>query len=496
MHRTAPPPAGKPAPLVLRDYQEAAINEVRAAMRKHRRVLLVLPTGGGKTAIASFMTDETVAKGRTVYFNCHRDELVEQTSRTWRKYGIDHGFIAAKRPKVRKLANVCSIDTLKNRLMSTPEPALVIWDESHHLGAEGWQAVMDAWPNAWHVGLTATPWRLDGCGLGRQFQVMVEGPTSAWLMERGHLSQYEIFAPNPPDMAGARTDKDGNYSKRDASKRMDMPKRTGDIVKHWRMYADGMRTIAFAVNRADSMTIVQRFNEAGIPAAHLDGDTDTEDRKRIIQEFASGRILVLSNVALFGEGFDLSAIAQTDVTIDCLIDAAPTKSLSAVLQRWGRVLRPKDYPAIILDHAGNSNAHGFPDDEREWTLDDRETSGSGGGGAAEGPPPPVTCGGCFRQMRRPLPDKCPKCGTPIITEAPPEVVEGDEDLTRRTEADKKAIRAQQRAEEHAAKTLPALVALAHRRGYPNPTAWAMRKFHSSTWRKEIARRQAAELQAA
>jgi DNA repair protein RadD len=238
------------------------------------------------------------------------------------------------------------------------------------------------------------------------------------------------------------------------------------------------------------MEIVRRFNDADISAAHLDADTDDGERTRIIQDFAAGRILILSNVGLFGEGFDLSAIAQTEVTIDCLIDAAPTKSLSAVLQRWGRVLRPKPCPAIILDHAGNSNTHGFPDDDRPWTLADREKSGNGGKGE-NGPPPPYTCK-CFRQLKRPLPQKCPQCNAAIVPDVAP-VEEGDEDLRRRTAEDKRAIRAQQKAEENAAKTLPSLVALAHKRGYPNPTGWAMKKFQASAWRKEIARKTAEAL---
>jgi DNA repair protein RadD len=473
------------AALVLRpEYQVPAIDALREALRKYRRVLLQLPTGGGKTAIASFLAQEIAARGKLVYFNCHRAELVEQTSRTWQKYGIAHGFIAAGRPKALAHAVICSIDTLKNRLLTTPEPAVAIWDECHHLGAAGWQAIMDAWPNARHIGLSATPWRLDGSGLGRQFEYMVEGPTPAWLIERGFLSRYEIFAPNPPDMTGARKDKSRDWTKRDASQRMDMPKRTGDIVKHWRKYANGLRTIAFAVNVADSMTIVARFNESGIPAAHLDADTPKEDRKQIIRDFADGRLLVVSNVALFGEGFDLSAIAQTDVTVDCLIDAAPTQSLSAVLQRWGRVLRPKDFPAVILDHAGNSNVHGFPDDEREWSLDDRERTGKGGRGE-DGPPPPYTCK-CFRQIKRPLPTKCPHCGIAIVPDVKP-VDEGDEELTRRTDADKAAVRAQLRREEHDAKSIADLIALANRRGYSNPTGWAFKKWSNSPWRKQIAR---------
>ena len=474
-----------PVPLVLRpEYQVPAIDDLRAAMRKYRRVLLQLPTGGGKTAIASYLAQEIKAAGRRVYFNVHRAELIEQTSRTWAKYGIDHGFIAANRPRTQALASVCSIDTLKNRLLTTPEPDFVIWDEAQHLGAAGWQMVMDAWQRARHIGLSATPWRLDGSGLGRQFEFMVQGPSPAWLIGNGFLSTYEIFSPNPPDMKGARKDREGDFTKRDASARMDMPKRTGDIVQHWRRYANGMRTIAFAINRADSQLIVERFNANGIPAAHLDGDTPDAERARIIQDFAAGRILVLSNVALFGEGFDLAAIAQADVTIDCLIDAAPTQSLSAVLQRWGRVLRPKDYAAVILDHAGNSNRHGFPDDEREWTLDDREKSGKGGK-VADGPPPPYTCK-CFRQIRRPLPDKCPHCDVSLIPDVKP-VEEGEGELQRRTAADKAAIRAQLKREENDAKSLHDLIALANRRGYANPTGWAFKKFQSSDWRKQLAR---------
>ncbi len=478
-------------PLVLRpEYQVPAINELREALRKFRRVLLQLPTGGGKTAIASFLAREITGRGKVVYFNCHREELVEQTSRTWRKYGIAHGFIAADRPKTLSLASVCSIDTLKNRLLTTPEPDVAIWDECHHLGAAGWQAVMDAWPNARHIGLTATPWRLDGSGLGRQFDHMVQGPSPAWLMDHGFLSRYEIFAPNPPDMKGARKDREGDFTKRDASARMDMPKRTGDMVVHWRRYANALRTIAFAINRADSQMIVERFNASGIPFAHLDGDTPRGERKEIIQAYGGGELIGLSNVALFGEGFDLAAIAQMDITIDCLIDAAPSQSLSAVLQRWGRVLRPKDFPAVILDHAGNSNRHGFPDDEREWSLADREKSGKGGKGA-DGPPPPYTCK-CFRQVKRPLPAKCPHCDIAIIPDAKP-VEEGEGELQRRTAADKAAVRAQLKREENEAKSLHDLIALANRRGYTNPTQWAFKKYQASAWRKQLAHDRAQAL---
>jgi superfamily II DNA or RNA helicase len=475
------------AQVQLRDYQQDMISGLRAQLKDHRRVLLQAPTGSGKTVLASYIAAETAGRGKLVAFCCHREELINGTSNTFEKYGIPHGFVAASRPASNAAVNVCSIDTLKNRLAVIPQPNIALWDEAHHLGAEGWRAIMDAWPNAYHIGLSATPWRLDGSGLDDCFDALVPGPSTAWLIEQGHLSSFEIFAPNPPSMRGARRGSD--YSKADASARMDIPKRTGDIIKHWRLHADGMRTIGFAVNVADSMMIVERFNAAGIKAAHLDGKTPAGKRKQIIRDFAGGIIKVLFNVALFDEGFDLAAIAGVeDLTVDCLIDAAPTMSLSRVLQRWGRVLRRKPYPAIILDHAGNSARHGFPDDDREWTLAGRE---KGKAANDNGPPPPVTCTGCFRQIKRPLPECCPSCKKRLLAEIKA-IEAADGDLRKITADEKAALRSARKAEEHNAKTLAELTSLAQRRGYPSPQAWAFRKWSNSPWRKELAKKSIAQ----
>ena len=470
----------------LRDYQEDMIARLRVALRSHRRVLLQAPTGSGKTVLASFIAAETSGRGRLTYFNCHRAELLRGTSNTFRKYDIEHGFIAADMPPPHSLVNVCSIDTLKNRLAVTPEPKVCLWDEAHHLGAAGWTAIMEAWPNALHIGLSATPWRLDGSGLADQFDELVPGPTTAWLIEQGHLSDYEIFAPTAPNMKGARRAR-GDFAAKDASERMEIPKRTGDIIKHWRLHAEGRRTIGFAVNVVDSLMLVERFNAAGIPAAHLDAKTPKAERKRIIEAFVAGTILVLFNVALFDEGFDLAAIAGVDdLTIDCLIDAAPTMSLSRVLQRWGRVLRRKPYPAIILDHAGNSARHGFPDDERVWTLEGRE---KGAAANDNGPPPPVTCTGCFRQIRRPLPECCPSCGKKLLAEVK-EIEATDGELKKITAEEKDALRKKRQQEERHAKSLAELVALGQRRGYPNAQAWAFKRWQATLTRQRPTRKSA------
>ncbi|MBF9235552.1 DEAD/DEAH box helicase [Microvirga alba] len=457
----------------LRDYQVDVIQGARAALRRSRRVLLQLPTGGGKTALASFMAGETAGKGRPVFFICHRAELVNQTSFTFRKFGIPHGFVAAGLPMdVRQPVQVCSIDTLKNRLHQLPDPALLIWDECHHLAAAGWQKVQNHYGSAFHIGLSATPCRLDGKGLDAHFDELVTGPTVAWLIEHGHLSPYRAFAPSAPDMTGVRKQM-GDFVRGETERAMDKPKLTGDAITHWLKHANGMRSVGFAVTVAHSMHMAEQFNAAGIPSAHLDGGTPKADRARIIRDYADGRILVLFNVDLFGEGFDLSAIAQRDVTIDCVLQMRPTQSLGLHLQQVGRALRPSPgKTAIILDHAGNIRRHGLPDDEREWSLEGNQGKGRKAANDNE-PPPPITCTGCFAQIRRPAPPVCPYCGHHIAPEPKKiEVAEGE--LQEITDSEKAAIRANLKREQAEAKSLQELVALGARRGYKSPQQWAFR----------------------
>lgn len=470
--------------VILRDYQAAMIDGARNAMRTSRRVLLQAPTGAGKTALASYMTDETQSRDRLVYFVCHRAELLTQTSATFRKFGIAHSFIAAGMPYDPRLrVQICSIDTLKNRMHIVPEPSLCIWDECHHIVAAGWAAVMDAWTKAFHIGLSATPIRTDGKGLDHLFDELVTGPAVAWLIERGHLSPYLAFIPaGGMDVGGVHT-RMGDFVGKEIEAKIDRPKLVGDIIQHWRKHAGELLSIAFAPSLDFSMYMVDQFNAAGIPAAHLDGNTDKAERKKIIQRFADGEIRVLWNRFLFGEGLDLAAIAQKDVTIDCVIDAAPTQSLALAMQRWGRALRPGEgKTAILLDHAGNMLRHGFPDDEREWALEGSEKQGRGSTGTVQ---PPIICGDCFNAIKRPAPPACPHCGKALKPEVKPlEVADGE--LVAANDNEKAKVRAQLRKEEQQAKTLSELVALAQKRGYKNPMHWAQRKYGGSKWRQQLA----------
>jgi superfamily II DNA or RNA helicase len=457
----------------LRDYQDDLVARTGQALRRVRRVLVVLPPGGGKTVIAAFIAQAFAGRDAQTFFNCHRQELLKQTSGTFTDCALPHSFIAAGRPMyVNAKVQVCSVDTLKNRLAKLPEPKAVIWDECHHIGAAGWAAIMAAWPNAYHIGLTGTPWRLDGAGLGEYFDEMVLGPTAAELIAMGNLSRYEIYAPNTPDMKGVRKQM-GDFAKGDAENKMREPKIIGDIVTHWKRNINGLLTVGYAVNVAHSRYMAELFNSNGIPSAHLDGDTDDGERERAIQAYASGDIRVLWNVNLFGEGFDLSAWAKRPVTIDAAILASPTASLSRYLQAAMRPMRPAPNKiAIINDHAGNSGRHGFPDDERDWDLNGSAKKPKAAND--NGPPPPITCDRCFMQIRRPMPPKCPHCGKLLLAEAK-EIEVGEGELVRMTEADKARVRAQRKREEAECKTLDDWVSLGRQRGYDFPLQWARKR---------------------
>jgi superfamily II DNA or RNA helicase len=458
--------------IVLRDYQNTVVTATGQALRRNRRVLVVVPPGGGKTVIAAFMAQAFAARGQTAFFNCHRQELIKQTSGTFADCGLEHSFIAAGQPMyVNAAVQICSIDTLKNRLAKLQEPKVVFWDECHHIAAAGWSAIMEAWPNSYHIGLTGSPWRLDGSGLGRHFDEMILGPSTAELIEMGKLAPYEIFAPSTPDMKGVRKSM-GDFAKADAEQKMREPKIIGDIVNHWKKHASGLLTVGYAVNVAHSQYMSELFNQNGIPAAHLDGGTENSERKRIIQKYADGDIKVLWNVGLFGEGFDLSAWAGKPVTIDAAILANPTTSLSKYLQESMRCMRPREgKTAIILDHAGNSSRHGFPDDDRDWQLEDRKKGKKSD--AQDGPPPPLTCDGCYRQWRRPAPAVC-TCGKHLVAEAK-EIEVGEGELKKLTEADKQRVRANRKREEAECKSLEDWISLGRQRGYDFPLQWAQKR---------------------
>lgn len=453
----------------LRPYQAKAIDEAREAYRQHRAVLFQLPTGGGKTVTASTVVHGAAQKRNRVWWLTHRRELATQASRTFHALGIPHGLVQAGGiTDANALVQVASIQTIARRLDKLPEPALIVFDEAHHIGAAQWDAVFNHYPRAKILGLTATPWRLDGQGLGKWFSHMINGPTVRQLIDEGSLCDFRLFAPSAPDLTGVGTI-GGDFKAGALAKAMDRPAIVGDAIGHYRRLCPGKRAVVFAAGVANSQSIVAQFMAAGIPAEHVDGSMGTAERDAIVERFRRGETLVLSNADLFGEGFDVPAI-------EAVILLRPTKSLSLYLQQVGRALRPmegKDV-AIILDHAGNSLRHGLPDDERVWSLEDREKRAK-----REALDTPVRqCTECFF-VYRPAP-KCPCCGhAPPVQVRELEQIEGTLAEVTRVEP-----RAKFR-EQGRAGSLDDLIRLGRERGYKNPEFWARK-----VWASRQARRAA------
>lgn len=264
------------------------------------------------------------------------------------------------------------------------------------------------------VGLmvTASPERLDGTGLGLGHggyaDTMIEAPPMGWLIKQGYLSRYRVFTtPHQINLEGVHT-RMGDYVAGELQERVDKPSVTGDAIKHYQQHARGMRAVVFCVSVEHSKHVAAEFNAAGIPSAHIDGSIDDSERDGAITKFADGELVVLTQVNLVSEGFDLGSIAQKDVTIDCIIDLAPTQSLVNAMQRWGRALRPAPGKvAVLLDHAGNILRHGFPDDEREWSLEGRKKGKRKADNDNEPDVKISTCPKCFA-IHRPSP-VCPVC---------------------------------------------------------------------------------------
>jgi superfamily II DNA or RNA helicase len=347
------------------------IERLRAAIRQRlkARVLLVAPTGSGKTVIASAIVHAGAAKGRRVLFLAHRRELVMQAHAKLWSYGIDAGVIQAGfEPRLEQPVQVGSIQTLWARAfrgsrMDPPPADLVIVDEAHRARAHTYTKILANYPDAVVLGLTATPCRGDGRGLGNAFDVMVECPPVQELIEAGFLVPTRVYAPSTPDLTGVRVAR-GDYVESELAERMDKAQLVGDIVGHWHRLADRRKTVVFATGVAHSIHIRDEFLRAGVLAEHIDGKTPTAERDAILARLSRGEIDVVCNCAVLCEGWD-----QPDVS--CIALARPTKSMGLYRQMVGRVLRPspgKDH-ALVLDHSGAVFQHGFVEEPVVWTLD-------------------------------------------------------------------------------------------------------------------------------
>jgi len=455
----------------LRQYQVDIISQARELMRQGvRSVLIQSPTGSGKTLLTAKMIGTAREKGLSAWFTVHRRELIRQSILAFDKVGIPHGVVSAGWiTDLRHSIQIASVQTLMRRHNRMRAPKLIVVDECHHIAARSWAKLFAEYPNAFLIGLTATPERLDGTGLDKWFKAMVKGPSVSWLIENGFLSQYRLYAPSSISTEGIHT-RMGDFVQSELCTVVDKPLITGDAIKHYRRHADGKRAVCFCVSVMHSKHVVEQFNAAGIPAAHVDGESPPEVRDDAIKKFAEGKIKILSNVELFGEGFDLPSI-------EAAILLRPTQSLGLYLQQVGRALRPslgKSY-AVILDHAGNCQRHGLPDDDRVWSLLGRDSSQArkGNGGLSV-----KVCPKCFGAQFAGRP-ACKLCGFVFEIQAR-EVDQVEGDLI---EVDPATVRRQRAFEQSRANDLQSLIELGRKRGYKRAELWARHVYMARQTRK-------------
>lgn len=357
----------------LRGYQDEVIDDARREIAKgNKRIIVQAPTGAGKTVIASRVIKSAEDKGNSVLFLAHRRELVYQAFDKLKAFGVDRGLLmAGEHRDVHAPVTVASIDTLRARAMSRqriemPDAQLVVIDECHRSLSPTYMELIQYYMSQGAVimGLSATPIRADGKGLGQVYQAMVQCPSVADLIKAGYLVQPKYYAPTIPDLAGVRTTA-GDYNKGDLERAMNTSELVGDVVSNWMRIARNRQTIVFTSGVQHSIHLHREFELHKIKAAHIDANTPMDQRLRIIERLRNRDIQVITNCMVLTEGFD-------EPTLDCVVLARPTKNMGLYLQMAGRVLRPADFKddTLIIDHSGAVYRHGFVEDPIEWDLED------------------------------------------------------------------------------------------------------------------------------
>ena len=414
----------RPPAFERREYQEQAIADLRAALRDNASVILYAPTGAGKTAIACDITAKAAALGKSVLFMGDSTEIVEQTSLTMDYWGVGHGIIQAgnSRRNPWERVHIGTIQTLRNREL--PRKDLVFVDECHLSRSKTWHAVIQHYLSigAKVVGLSATPCRLDGKGLGALFQSIVYCPSIEELTTLGYLVPFRIFAPPAPATGKVHTVA-GDFNRGELAAVMDKAKLIGNAVEHYAKFAHGRLAILAATSIEHSQHLMQAFRAAGICAEHADGTTAKEERRRVLSMPGPG---VICQVDICGKGWDRKEVS-------CAIDCRPTQSLARWLQFVGRAIRTCDgkEDAILLDHSGNVHRFGLPDEPREWSLEESAQA------KKKDPSLSIaTCRKCFGTFRR-GPLKCPYCNW--VMERDSRKVEEDEGTLEEIRREKKAM---------------------------------------------------------
>ncbi len=356
----------------LRPYQTKWLRRVYAASG---RVLIVGPTGAGKTVVAAAVIRKAHKEGKRVLFLAHRRDLVNQCVTRLHAAGINRvGVIMAGQPMDPDASvQVASIQTYTRREAQAFD--VVFIDEAHHATAASYRKVIDDNPDAQLYGMTATPIRLDGKPLSDLFDSIAQSEFAPALIEQGALAKVRVWSHPAPDLSGVKR-VGGDYDRTELGKRVKR-KSIGDVIDHWVKFAECRPAVCFAVNVEHAKRVAAAFRRRGYTAGLVVAETPIEERARVIAGLSTSETNVVVTVEVLTEGWDCPDAA-------CCIMLRPTMSETLCRQMMGRAMRPTPkWPySVILDHVGNTTRRQpiSPSDARDWAdaLEPREVrSGNG-----------------------------------------------------------------------------------------------------------------------
>lgn len=452
----------------LRPYQVAAVEAIREAYRGGRRApLLVLPTGAGKTVTFCHIAKTAAERGRRVWILVHRIELLKQTKAALNRADVSCAVVHPDYPQnTMASVQVASVQTISRRLDRFDPPDLIIIDEAHHATASTWQKILNHAPSAHVLGVTATPCRADGAGLGSVFDELIEGVAVEELIEMGFLVRPIIYAPERRlDLSEIKIIR-GDYDQTQLVELVDKPTITGDAVAAYSKHCPFAPAVVFCINVRHAGHVAESFRAAGYNAESVDGSMPAERREFILNELGKS-IHVVTSCNIISEGTDIPAITAA-------ILLRPTASESLYIQQVGRALRPaprKD-KAIILDHVGNFWRFGSIEMKREWSLEPKRKRKKK---TAEQELQIMQCPQCFAAFM-PAP-KCPECGHELKMPKPKREIETKAgELVQVSKEDLAMMAKARKAEVSRARTLEELLVIEKARGYKS--GWAHHIFRA------------------
>lgn len=459
----------------LRNYQSDSVQVVNELTPLHKRLLLILCTGAGKTVVAAYLVNQRVQNNETAMFIAHRQELISQASMTFAAFGIRHKLVCPKplEAKIKLMhfaeygqsfidpfsgVSVGSAQTVVRRLDKLTKPDWLFVDEAAHAVSNLWRKTIEHFDTL-TVGFTATPTRSDRQSLGEVFHYMHVGKDMASIISDGQLCPYVIYStPEEFDLSSVKRIKSGenkgDYNRNDLVEQMDKPKIVGRAVEHYERFAKGKRAMVFAVSVKHSEHIAEEFRSKGYKFVSIDGTTDDKIRYDAFQDLKHSRIDGIVNVDIAGEGVSVDGV-------EVVIMMRPISELAFGLyaQQIGRCLRlaPGKTKGLVIDMVSNAKRHGFVEDKTDWTLwegDEKNKRGK----KDEDSIKVKTCPECF-STHKPEPS-CPMCGYqyPIAAAREYEQVEGDlVELERQQQVENRRL--SQNAGIRAAKTKADLYAV-------------------------------------